>query len=206
MKVPYNFKQELFRSTLSDNEIVDPFLVLKTFFDNGSLQDSREQFSILKEVVFTESFGELESGAKWLLTEHLKSMERLIDANYLLHKGNERDKDIFKHQETEIAAIQADPDKTAFQKVVDFVRVISDPGKIYKIKALESPSNPLNSRFDFLVLLDTPRISFLEMEKKIELTCQEYGSVIVTFRRFENLSGRRLDPLLNSLHKRESAL
>ncbi|QEC44820.1 HEPN domain-containing protein [Pseudobacter ginsenosidimutans] len=187
MNLPTSLRQELFRSTLSDDEITDPFLVIKSFFDSGSLQDNRDQFNTLLEVVYTESFGELESGDKWLLTTHLKGMERLIDASYLIHKSRDKERRLFHMQDVEITAVRADTTKTIFQKIVDLIRIISDAGKIYTIKSSEDSANPHNSRYDFLVLLDHPQFGFLEMEKKIEQACQEFGSVVPTFHRIGDL-------------------
>lgn len=80
--------KDLYFSRLKKEEINNPHLGIRKFFDGENIEEVRERLEDLQQTLITEGYGELDSNDKWLTVEFLKRIGVLIESSYILHKSH----------------------------------------------------------------------------------------------------------------------
>lgn len=193
MNATTSIRQELNRCLLNEEEIADPALGIKKFLDGESIDEVRRHFEVLREAVLTESYGELEANDKWLLLNYMYRLETLIESAYIIDKTNTESKKNVDAEKLRVEQILSRQDLSGLYKVVEIIKDVSKPEKIYSINHFTDPNNPKNSKYDFLVLLTGQNEPYVDLEKRIDLACDELGSVLVSFRRIGEVNSQLKD-------------
>lgn len=90
MNLTTEITKDLYFCRLKKEELDNPYLGIRKFFDGESIEEVRERLEDLQQILLTEGYGELESNDKWFTVEFLKRIGVLIEASYIFHKLYEK--------------------------------------------------------------------------------------------------------------------
>lgn len=187
MTTTTSIRQELTRCLLTDAEIADPTLAIKTIYDGETIAEIRDQFDLMREALFTESYGDLDQNDKWFVSQLVNRTEKLLEAGYIIYKDKQQQITDRNKEEAEIEKALNNNTYSDLDKVVAIIKAVSDPELILTIRTIPDAHSPQSSKYDFLVLLDSMHEPHYAM-KRIHAACGHLGNITITFRHSNEIS------------------